>query len=140
MKPWKIFYSDGSTFGINDGPVEEAPREGFLCALGYSLSDKRYIMHRWDFYRYDEESDQFWGMDIWGVIDWLGCEVEPGYPTKFSIFDGVYDLAGVIYEAKNRRLLFEGRTVTQEDWQAVCARADSDPDFPLKLSEREVAA
>ena len=145
LPDWRIFYADGTTYDSNDGPVTSAPREGFVCAVGYDLSKNRYIMQRWDFYRWDDEHSQFWGMDIWGLLDWLTysnkmVEVEPGFPTLFRIFDEVYDIIGIVYELKKRGLIFEGRTVAKEEWQSTMIRVADDPEFPVKQRDRELAA
>lgn len=105
MPAWRIYYSDGSTFDSTMGAPHEAPAEGFVCAVGYDEGGQRYIMHRWDFYRYDVESDQWWGMDLFGLMDNLR--------------------RNTVYAFK------EGRTVTRTVWQEIIGRASNDPDFPI---------
>lgn len=142
LPQWRIFYEGGSTFDSNDGPIFKAPREGFICAVGYDLTGSRYIMQRWDFYRWDEARSQFWGMDIWGLLDWLTysnqmVEVEPGFPTLYTVYGEKYDLVGLVYELKKRGLIFEGRTVDRVEWQDTLIRASDDSDFPTKLEDRQ---
>jgi hypothetical protein len=101
---WRIFYDDGSTFSDTDGTPEEAPALGFICALGYDEAGMRYIMHGWDHYQWDKESNQWWGMDLFGLIDRL---------TR-----------NLVYAYK------QGRTITKADFQAAMRRAHEDTDFP----------
>jgi len=101
---WRIYYSDGGTFDSLDGSPHDAPSEGFICAVGYDEQGGRYIMHGWDFYRYDLDSDQWWGMDVYGLHDALR--------------------RNLVYAYK------EGRTVTKTQWQRLLQMANVDPDFP----------
>ena len=102
---WKIYYSDGSTFSFKQGTPEQAPSEGFVCAVGYDETGSRYIMHGWDFYCYDLESRQWWGCDRYGLHDRLRRNVMYAYK--------------------------EGRTVTNAVYQELMERAHSDPEYPL---------
>ena len=101
---WKIFYQDGTTFSSEDGKPCEAPPFGFICAIGYDEADRRYIMHGWDHYGWDIESQQWWGMDLCGLFDRL---------------------------ARNKVYAYkQGRTVTKDDFAAFLKQAHEDPDFP----------
>lgn len=102
---WKIFYSDGSTFSFNQGTPEQAPSEGFVCAIGYDETGARYIQHGWDFYCYDLESQQWWGCDRYGLHDRLRRNVMYAYK--------------------------EGRTLTKTKYQEIMSKAHKDLDFPL---------
>jgi hypothetical protein len=101
---WRIYYADGATFSSADGAPHEAPSEGFVCAVGYEPSGRRYIMHGWNFYRFDHASAQWWGMDQFGLHDALR--------------------RNDVYAYK------EGRTVRREVWEDLMQRANLDPDFP----------
>ena len=101
---WRIYYDDGSTFDDAQGSPREAPPLGFVCAIGYDESGDRYIMHGWDHYCYDMESEQWWGMDLCGLFDRL--------------------IRNKIYAYK------QGRTVTKKLFQETMQRAHLDPDFP----------
>ena len=90
---WKIYYDDGSTFSDLDGEPHEAPPEGFICAVGWDENGDRYIMHGWDFYCWDLEANQWWGMDRCGLHDRLR--------------------RNKVYAYK------EGRTVTKSAWQHI---------------------
>ena len=104
---WRIYYDDGSTFDANMGEPHEAPAMGFICSVGYDQDGSRYIMHGWDHYRWDRDTRQWWGMDLFGVFDRLRFNRE-------------------IYAYK------EGRTVSVAIWKETMDRAHRDPDFPVK--------
>lgn len=101
---WKIFYDDGSTFSIEEGRPEDAPPLGFICAVGYDEANRRYIMHGWDHYCWDIESQQWWGMDMCGLFDRL---------TRNKVF---------AYK--------QGRTVTKDRFTELMQLAHNDHDFP----------
>lgn len=104
MASWRIYYDDGSAFDSTQGEPHEAPPEGFICAIGYDERGQRYIMHGWDFYQWDQEGAQWWGMDVFGLHDRLR--------------------RNLVYAYK------EGRTVTRAKWEEILSRAAVDPDFP----------
>lgn len=103
---WRIYYSDGSTYSSTEGSPHESPSEGFICAVGYDETDTRYIMHGWDFYCYDKESQQWWGCDRLGLHDRLRRNVMYAYK--------------------------EGRTVTKTKYQELMDKAHTDTDFPIR--------
>lgn len=92
---WKIYYDDGSTFSDEDGFPHDAPPEGFIAVVSYYPDGERYILATWDFYCYDVDSDQWWGMDINGLHDRLR--------------------RNMVYAYK------EGRTITSDQYQAIIA-------------------
>ena len=103
---WRIYYDDGSMFDSTQGEPHEAPPEGFICAVGYNENGKRYIMHKWDFYCWDLDNAQWWGMDIFGLMDRL---------------------------RRNKVYAFkEGRTITADQWSKISMAAADDPEFPVK--------
>lgn len=106
MEKWLIYYDDGSVFGSEQGSPEDAPSLGFICAIGYDEAGRRYIMHGWDHYCWDKEAAQWWGMDIFGLIDRL---------TR-----------NLVYAYK------QGRTVTRDSFQEIMQRAHENPDFPQR--------
>lgn len=105
MPDWRIYYDDGSAFDSTQGEPHEAPSHGFILALGYDQAGTRHIMQGWDHYRFDRETNQWWGMDLFGVFDRLRFGKE-------------------IYAYK------EGRTVSKLLWQELLTKANNDPDFP----------
>jgi len=102
---WCIYYADGSTFSSEDGEPHEAPAEFFICAIGYGEDGVRYIMHGWNYYRWDKESKQWWGMDDQGLKTTLRH--------------------GEVYAYK------EGYTVTKTAFHEIVDRAHRNPDFPM---------
>tara|TARA_R110000772_G_scaffold81597_3_gene173498 strand:- start:1425 stop:1760 length:336 start_codon:yes stop_codon:yes gene_type:complete len=105
--PWQIYYADGSTFSHLDGEPHEAPSEFFICALGYDQDGSRYIMHGWNYYRWDKETNVWWGMDRQG----LHTRLRHG---------------GDIYAYK------EGYTIAKELWGNFMSKANKNPDFPMR--------
>lgn len=106
MSEWKIFYGDGSTFSSAQGAPHEAPSELFVCAVGYDERGRRYIMHGWDFYYWDRDVDQWWGMNL------------PGLFARLR--------RGMVYAYK------EGWTVCNSEWERIMIAAANDPEFPIK--------
>lgn len=104
MPSWRVYYEDGSTFSSDDGPPERAPPFGFICAIGYDETGGRYIMHGWDHYCWDVAAQQWWGMDLCGLIDRLARNVVTAYK--------------------------QGRTVTKTRFQEIMQAANLDPEFP----------
>lgn len=114
MNQWRIYYDDGSTFSWLDGSPEDAPPEGVICIVGYKHSGKRYIAHGGaidspskgyaQFYCFDLETQEWWGMDYAGLLDRLR--------------------RNLIHAFK------EGRSIPDERFQAIMQRAHEDPDFP----------
>ena len=100
---WRIYYADYTIFDNTQGDPEDAPTEGFICALGYDETGARYIMHKWDHYRFDKASNQWWGCDVFGVFQALRL--------------------GEMYAYK------EGRTVSKTLYNELMAKAHNDPDF-----------
>jgi len=118
MNKWRIFYDDNSTFGWSDGPPEDAPPEGVICIVGYKNDGRRYIQHGGSkdgassgyaqFYCYDLETNEWWGMDYAGLLDRLR--------------------RNLIHAFK------EGRSIKDEDFQRIMNRAHNDPDFPQRIA------
>lgn len=139
---WRIYYHDGSTFSSEDGTVDEAPREGLICIVGYGRDGQRYIANRWDFYHWDEGTGQFWGRDVFGVLwdakrfGWI-FRMVPGQTTLFQLekSGAAYDLIGTLEILKKTRGVFEGAMVSAGKWMEIYARAADDPDFPVQRGD-----
>jgi len=134
---WRIFYADGGEYDDLEGRrLEGAPREGFICAVGYDEAGKRYIMHGWDFYRFDGLTQQWWGMDIFGVLTWANKikiidKIVPGRVTIFRNRERDFDLIGLVAYLKTDHCMFEGETLSRSDWNRIMARADAAAEFPI---------
>lgn len=61
---WRIFYSDGSSFGYEDGEPKAAP---FLGAIAVVQDDPLQFIHKCDFYWWSR--NMWWGGDITGFLD-----------------------------------------------------------------------
>ena len=95
---WCIYYADGSTFSSDDGKPHEAPVEFFICALGYGEDGVRYILHGWNYYRWDNDSEQWWGYDDQGLKTRLRHNLEiyaykEGYTVTKTLFNEITDKA-----------------------------------------------
>lgn len=106
MAEWRIYYDDGSVFDSSMGSPEDAPPFGFICAIGYDETGARYIMHGWDHYQWDHQGKQWWGMDLFGLIDRLSRNLVTAYK--------------------------QGRTVTKTHFNEMMNKAHHDPDFPKR--------
>lgn len=100
MSLWRIYYSDGSTFGHKDGSSLDAPPHGVVCISQLSGQEKT-IMHGWDWYYWNCEAGEWWGIDDNGITDRL--------------------MHGLCIEA-----LKQGRTVTTEQFRKLMTLADKD--------------
>lgn len=105
MIHWRIYYSDGSTFDSNQGRCEDAPPFGIICIIYPNDLVGRIIMHGWDWYYWVPEDGQWWGSDIYGVLDRL-----------------LHNLP--------LRALKQGRNVSSKRYGQIMTSADKDPDFP----------
>ena len=101
---WRIYYDDGSTFD-SQGGCEDAPPFGVICIIYPDDLVGRKIMHGWDWYYWVPEAGQWWGSDIYGVLDRL-----------------LHNLP--------LRALKQGRNASNERYRQIMAAADKDPDFP----------
>jgi hypothetical protein len=108
MIRWRIWYEGGATFSDLDGIAFDAPARGVQAIAQAEPSVGRQINAHRDFYWWRPEKGQWFGGDIFGLWDYL---VEPG-PKK------------VIF----------GRSVKNEEYDAVIKRVLADPDLPAKTA------
>lgn len=104
MNKWKIYYSDGSTFTSEEGSAEEAPSFGIICIVQPDPERGRNIMHGWDWYYYNDTegtAPMWWGCDLHGLLDRL--------LHRLSV-----------------RAVLQGRTVSNDVWQAITSKANQD--------------
>lgn len=104
---WRIYYSNGLMFDSSMGDPVDAPAYGVICIVQPDEMVGRVIMHGWDWYYFVPEDRQWWGSDIFGVIDRL-CHRLPVVA------------------------LLQGRNVSNKDFGLIMGRADKDLDFPPK--------
>ena len=103
---FRIYYDDGSAYV---GEPADAPGLGVVVIVQPDEDVGRMVMSRWDYFCLHDDG-QWWVHDLTGLMD---CLALPGF---------------------NRVLI--GRTVSQDDWQAINAAALADPDFQPKSAER----
>jgi len=111
MLQWRIYYDDGLTFDNTHGTPEQAPSFGVVFIPQPDDQVGRMIMQGWDWY-YFNENGQWWGCDIYGLLDRLLHNL----PT---------------------RALKQGRTMDNVAYQELMRRVRSDPDFPTKSGIRK---
>lgn len=100
MTDWRIYYSDGGTFSHEDGDPLSAPPHGVVCISQFA-NGKKTIMHGWDWYYWNAEHGEWWGIDDNGITDRL--------------------MHGLCIEA-----LKQGRTVPTPLYQEMMTLADKD--------------
>jgi hypothetical protein len=66
MIPWKIYYSDGTTY---TGVPENAPAFGVQVIVHQDKEHGKYLVHNYDYYWY--LNNRWEGGDIVGLIDYL---------------------------------------------------------------------
>lgn len=135
MDDWRIYLAGGGTFGSTDGVPEDAPATGVVTIVAYYADGSRYQMNKWDFYRWDEASQEWWGQNFWGVVDWFRqtgfvTDVTPGNPSIVHTLDGDFDSLGFIEAVKVKGLVKEGVMVTNEEYSHILGRAHHD--FPIR--------
>ncbi len=107
MIDWRIYYSDESTFDSSQGSPQDAPAYGVICIIYSNELVGRIIMHRWDWYYWVPDEGQWWGSDLFGVLDRLLHRL----PTI---------------------ALCQGRNVSNKTYSKIMGMADKDKDFPPK--------
>ena len=107
---WRIFYDDGSTFDSGNGGPHNAPAFGVMCIVYPHELVGRKILTRHDWYYFAVEAGEWWGSDIFGLLDRLLHRL----PT-----------VGVC----------AGRNAPDIIYQYALAQADKDTDFSLKSGE-----
>lgn len=107
MMKWRIYYDNGYMFDNEMGEPEDAPGYGVVCIVQPDETVGRLIMHRWNFYYWVPSDAQWWGSDIYGVLDRLCHRLEI-------------------------KSICQGRTVSNVRYKNILMLADNDKDFPHK--------
>lgn len=68
---WKVFYIDGSSFSNVEGPPEDAPGGGVLAIAQEDSAVGCEIHHGNDFYAWDQQYDGWYGLDYFGLTQYL---------------------------------------------------------------------
>lgn len=111
MIKWRIYYANGDTFDNSRGEKKDAPPFGVVCIVYPDDLVGRVIMHGFDWYYWVPGHEQWWGSDIYGVLDRLLHNL-PLYALK------------------------QGRSVSNQEYSSIMTTADKDPDFPPKSGKR----
>jgi hypothetical protein len=94
---WIIYYDDGRTFSNLEGRPSDAPKYGVQVIAQLYEGAGRETLHAKDFYLYTRE--RWWGVSERGILDW--------------VLNRLPELEGVV----------EGRTISNEDFDAILTRA-----------------
>lgn len=79
---WRIYYGDRSTFSNEDGAPQDAPAGNVQYIAYYDQDNRRKLCHQRDYYIFDLELKVWYGVDLVGLMQYLG---EPGYKVvKFG--------------------------------------------------------
>ena len=103
---WRIYYGDGSVFSDADGSPEDAPAANIQIIVQDDPVVGRYLLSQKDYYFFRE--GQWYGSDLFGMIEH-------------------FQLTG---ELKT------GRSVSNEQYDAIQKRAIEDPGFNPKSGWR----
>ena len=106
---WRIYYGDGTTFDSDDGATTEAPATNVQAIVQPDPDVGRHIINRFDWYFFDEESGEWFGVDWFGLIDWM----------------------------MRTGLVKAGRTIGNREYREILQRASDDPGFERKSGWRE---
>lgn len=104
---WRIYYADGSTFDNLQGDPEDAPAFGVIAVVQPDERVGRQVIHQWDWYYWNSDAGQWWGGNLFGVLDRLLNRLPLG-------------------------ALLQGRMESSEKYSEIINRATNDPDFPAK--------
>ena len=107
MINWRIYYEDGTTFTNLDGGPEDAPAFGMLMVVQHDDDVGRLVMHAWDWFYWRADHQQWWGADIYGLLDQL-------------------------LHNKPISALKQGRNTHTATYKAILQKAIEDPDFMPK--------
>lgn len=74
MKPWHIFYDDGTVFTNAQTHSLDVPNYGVICIVQKKLDGQNHILHGTDFYLFVDDS---WiAVDKFGALDHLMHKLE----------------------------------------------------------------
>lgn len=122
--PWKLWYTDHSTYSWEDGPWIEAPARG-VAALQYTDLTER-VGSNIDtnhFYIWPHWCNHPYGADHWGLMDYL-LEIGELSPDE--------SLDSLSYQRLSDGGVKLGRMMQSKKWRELWDIVSHDPDFPTK--------
>lgn len=137
-EPWKIWYTDGSSYKSLDGPFSAAPKNNVLAVATYRTTSRgsaRTLRYGGDFYVYDSVDQTVVIMDRFGVVQfaydkgWI-TSVEPGPVTTYTTPLGTFDIDGLMIRMMQADRLLIGGWIPRSQYDALIAKIDADPEFP----------
>ena len=120
---WKLYYSDGATFGSAEGSWQDAPIWGVQFLLTEDRQHGRYVDFGHDFYVWWPGSEKPWGVDLIGLLDYLRATNDEQAHLRLCEID-FDELWGVKY----------GRLIGRAEFEAMHTLANNDPDFPARTA------
>lgn len=138
---WRIYYADGSTFDSRQGDPKDAPGYGVICIVFYEALGKRIIAHLKDWYYWLPDVNEWWGSDIFGLLDQMTLQGLAFMERGFWYFQNVQTSPKLsrdvlIYKLLDEGYIKMGRNVSGEVYRGSMERADRDPDFPPSSGRR----
>lgn len=106
---WVIVYADGSEFSNADGPPEEAPGGGVVAIAQEDELVGLAVHQQEDFYAFDRQWGGWYGLDYYGLAQYLA---RPGV-----------------------KVIKMGESVRTDVYREVVNRLRSDPRLPAKSAE-----
>lgn len=110
MLTWRIYYGDGTTFSNEDGSPFNAPTRNVQGIVHHDVNVGKKIVAK---------KDVYWWNDVEGC--WYGC-------ADRNLI-GFWDYLG---EAGTAKYILIGRSISDEQYDAVIKQMINDPDFPVK--------
>ena len=104
MLPWRLYYGDGATYDLSDGPADRSPPVDVQVIVQPDPDVGRILIAKHHNYWLDQ--GVWYGGNDFGLFDYL---TRPGM-----------------------KLVRFGRTIANDAFRALFERAANDPDFPRK--------
>jgi len=103
---WRIYYVDDSSFGNGDGEPQDAPGGGVVAVVQEDSRVGVTVHHQNDFYVFAEEFGGWYGVDVFGLTQYL---MRPGF-----------------------KIVKLGEVMTTKKYLALIHTIKQDPDLPTK--------
>lgn len=130
---WRIYYDDGSTFDNAQSSPRDAPAYGVICIVFANELIGRKIAHLKDFYYWVPDERQWWGSDIFGLLDQMSLRdlvSRVGDQWSYLHYDLPMERDQLVYRLIDDGYIKLGRSVSSVTFREIMEIADKDPDFP----------